>query len=240
LDGDDRLHPHFLRDLTRFLREHPEVGLVGCQFEVIGAEGHHLGPGTRSRYAPSYWGWPRALPEAETETPFATFFAATGQGPFALFRVSTLRRTDGYEEDFWSHEDSDIFCQMALLAPVHYLPGRLYLKRVHGNNLTASSRASYAKFRDKWDRMHLSDPLRDRELVRAMHYYYGRHAPLRHFKVALMAAQEFVNGKGWASLRWSLQCFGDGCADLLLQRTLRVKLAQRAAENPLITTTRLK
>lgn len=229
LDGDDVLHPHFLLQLAGYLRQRPEVGLVGCQFDVIDAQGASLGPGQRSRYAPARWGWPRALRDEDAHTPFETFFAATGQGPFALFRASVWRRTTGYEVEFWSHEDSDIFCQMAMLAPVHYLPARLYLKRVHGHNLTASPRADYSKFRNKWDRLRLSDPKQDQRLERALRYYYGRHAPLRHFKIAAKAAREFAQGQGWASLRWSLQCLGNGCADLLLRRTLRAKLAQRAA-----------
>jgi len=228
LDGDDVLHPCFLAELAAHLRERPKVGLVGCQFSVIDAQGRDLGPGLRSRYAPSRWGWPRALGDTEFETPFETFFAATGQGPFALFRARVWRQTSGYEESFWSHEDSDIFCQMALLVSVFYIPQRLYCKRVHGHNLTASPRADYGKFRNKWDRLRLPDPRQDQRLLRALHYYHGRHAPLRHFKVALKAAQEFVQGKGWASLRWSLKCLRNGCADLLLRRTLRARLVQRA------------
>jgi hypothetical protein len=53
--------------------------------------------------------------------------------------------------------------------------------------------------------------------------------------IAVMAAREFVGGRGLASLRWSLECLRNGLADLFLQRTVRVKLKERAfstASNP--------
>jgi hypothetical protein len=205
------------------------VGLVGCQFDVIDASGLRLRAGHRSRYAVSRLGWPRALRDDEPETPFMTFFAATGQGPFAVFRRSVLDRTSGYEEDFWSHEDSDIFCQMALLAPVHYLPERLYAKRVHASNLTASPKADYGKFRRKWDNYRSHDPAVNRLIDHALRYYYGCHAPLRHFKVALSAARKFPAAPNWRQLAWSWKCLRMGIDDLLFRRTLRRHQRARAA-----------
>jgi glycosyltransferase involved in cell wall biosynthesis len=227
LDGDDMLHPAFLTRLIGHFQTHPEVGLVGCQFDVIDAQGQWLSHGKRSRYAPSRLGLPRELSDGEMETPFETFFAATGQGPFALFRKEVLLQTQGYDESFWSHEDSDIFCQMALLAPVHYLPDRLYLKRTHGHNLTHSPRADYGKFRRKWDQRRESDPDKDQHIERALRYYYGWHAPMRHFKVGLKAAAEFLAEGSRAKLDWSLVCLRRGFDDLVLRRELARRLRLR-------------
>ena len=231
LDGDDLLHRGFLLELTDYLRAHPQVGLVGCQFDVIDAAGQVSGPGERSRWAPSRWGLPRKLSDTQVDTPFEAFFSATGQGPFALFRASVLRQTSGYEEDFWSHEDADIFCQMALLAPVHYLPARLYQKRVHGHNLTASPKADYSKFRNKWDHIRLADADQDSRIDGALRYYHGMHLPFRHFKVAVLAAGEWIGKRHPGSLRWCLTCLRNGFADLLLRRSLRARLRARRAHS---------
>jgi glycosyltransferase involved in cell wall biosynthesis len=231
LDGDDLLMPSFLSRLVGHLDSHAHVGLVACQFNIIDASGTPVGPGHRSRFAASRWGWPRALPDDEFLTPFETFYAATGQGPFAVFRRSVLSRTSGYEPTFWSHEDSDIFCQMALLADVHYLPDRLYAKRTHGNNLTASPNADYGKFRNKWDVLTSPDPQTNERIEAAMRYYYGRHAPLRHFKVSFLALKEFLSGKGVSALTWSTRCFYRGFNDLLLGAELRRRLKLRRGES---------
>ena len=149
LDGDDVLAPGFIRRLTGYLEENPAAGLVACQFDFIDEGGRFLKHGFRSRYRAGLWGIPRRLRDEERVTPFAAFFAATGQGPFAVFRREIFARATGYEPDFWSHEDCDMFCQMALLAEAHQLPDRLYFKRRHAGNLTGSAKASYPKFRKK-------------------------------------------------------------------------------------------
>lgn len=132
---------------------HSDVGLLVCQFQDISADGSKLGIGKKSRWAPGKI-FPRKLGDGEVETPFVTFFCATGQGPFALYRRSVYVQTDGWDTTFWPHEDTDMFCQMALLSKVHFLPEPLYLKRVHpaqGMSDGARVQRSYTAFRAKWD-----------------------------------------------------------------------------------------
>ena len=208
LDGDDKLAPDLCEKLIAYLDVNPEVGLVGCQFEIIDENGVYVGPGHRSRYAPNWLGFPVALKDSEYKTPFDVFFSATGQGPFAVFRNSIFRQTTGYEPDFWSHEDSDIFCQMALLSDVHYLPNRLYLKRDHSNSLTQSSKnTSYDKFRDKWDFYISNDASTNKQIEDALVHYYGIHAPLRHFNIGLWSALDFILHRKKHALHWCLECF---------------------------------
>lgn len=227
LDGDDRLKPFFLEKMVDYLEAHPAVGLLGCQFDVIDENGNILGPGFRSRIAPNSFGLPRSLTDFEPNTPFETFFSATGQGPFALFRNSVFKLTTGYEQDFWSHEDSDIFCQMCLEAEVHYMPDRLYEKRTHGNNLTFSPKADYKKFRDKWDYFVSDRTEVNIKIECAIKYYYGIHAPIRHFKVGLKAAGEFIKQREKHRFEWMLKLFKDGLRELLLSKTLKNRLAHR-------------
>ena len=227
LDGDDCLHPEFITRLTDYLDSNPGVGLVACQFDVIDEQGRFVSKGYRTRYKRGFLGLPQQIRDAEPSTPFICLFSATGQGPFAMFRRSVFERTSGYETEFWSHEDSDIFCQMALLSLVHYLPERLYLKRVHDHNLTFDSKADYGKFRDKWD-FYLSENQEVNEIIEdAMHYYHGYHAPIRRFKIALIAFGEFISSFDKNKFRWFSECLRIGTVDLLKKQALKTRLDQR-------------
>ncbi len=233
LDGDDRLEPDFLAELVAYLDQHPEVGLVACRHTLIDTRGTPLGPGRCNRFMPGVLGLPKLLKDADTLTPFTSLFAATGQGPFALFRRSSYAQTTGYEPDFWSHEDADIFCQMGLRAEVHFFPRPLYAKRVHTRNLTHSSRANYGKFRDKWDNYQAADAEENARIERALRYYYGTHAPFRHLKVAALALKYTLRDRKLAPLRWAFACLAKGLCQFLFKRELKQKLATRPrAQHP--------
>jgi glycosyltransferase involved in cell wall biosynthesis len=231
LDGDDQLKPDFLEKMVSYLDKNDNVGLLGCQFEIIDENGKYLGPGYRSRIAPNALGFPKSLLESEFNTPFETFFSATGQGPFALFRNDIFKLTTGYEEEFWSHEDSDIFCQMSLLSQVHYLPERLYVKRTHSNNLTASPKASYKKFRAKWDLYTSKDEIVNEKIVKALRYYYGFHVPVRHFKVFIKATKTFTKHRERSRFKWMMELLKDGFNELVFKSALKRKLLQRNSKN---------
>lgn len=227
LDGDDVLKENFLEVLVNHLDLNPKAGIAACQFDIINEDGKFLAAGFRSRFSPGFLGFPRQLKPNEKVTPFEAFYSATGQGPFAVFRSRIFADTNGYALDFWSHEDSDIFCQMALLSEVHYLPERLYQKRIHGHNLTRSSRADYGKFREKWDYYFSDSPAINKRIENAFKYYYGRHAPFRHFKISIEAFNEFVRHRKLPSLRWSWECFSNGFVDLMFKKELTRRWAQR-------------
>jgi glycosyltransferase involved in cell wall biosynthesis len=231
LDGDDALDPYFMQVMVTYLDEHQEVGLVGCQYNVIDSGGNFVGAGFRSRFAPSLFGFPWNLSKYTNKTPFETFFSSTGQGHFSVFRAAVFRETTGYEMDFWSHEDSDIFCQMALRAEVHYLDNRLYNRRIHGGSLTFSPRANYGAFRNKWDNYKSSDAAVNALIEKSLIYYYTRHKPLRDMKVSLKAFGEFVKTQKVAKLRWAWICLKSGLSDLILKRSLRKVLHNRAIGN---------
>ena len=217
LDSDDLLAPEALETLKNYLESHPSVGVVGCQFQIIDGEGRDVGPGHRSRWVPA-WPLPRRLKDSEPETPFITFFCATGQGPFAMIRRSTFDKTAGFEpllSRFSAHEDTDIFCQLALHAPVHYLPARLYLKRDHGGNVTHSFERitrSYDVFRKKWDSFQAATAEHAEMLQQARKFYYGTFRPLRDCKVGFKALREAIAGASLEKLRWSLRLFSWGIA----------------------------
>lgn len=227
LDGDDRLAPEFLSQLSAYLEMHPEAGLVTCGFIEIGPDGQPLKLGHRSRYAPNALGFPRQLAPEENVTPFVTFFCATGHGPFTMVRRSVFEQTPGYDEHLCPHEDTDMFCQLALRAPAHHLPTPLYFKRIHATSIINSSAEDAAKryayfwadayslFRAKWDHYPAQDARQQALIDEARKYYYTRHRPFRDFKVALKTLGLIIKKPTRAKIAWFLHLSKSGICGFL-------------------------
>lgn len=227
LDGDDMLYPGFLEQMGHYLDENPRVGLVACQFDEIDNDGNFIKPGYRTRYAPSKWGIPRDIPPHEPLTPFVSFFSSTAVGPYGMYRRSVFVQTEGYT--LKSQEDTDMFCQMSLLSEVHYIPERLYLKRITSNNLAFAEHyvATHIYFRRKWNNYYSEDPKINTKIERALKYYYTLHSPLRDFKVGMKAVRNFIRYHRLHSLKWAGRCFKNGVIDLLFRRSYRKALSIR-------------
>lgn len=220
LDHDDQWEPDALSRMSAYLDAHPDVGLLACQFQEMNAAGEKQGVGHVSRWAPGLL-IPHDLGPDEFETPFVTFFCATGQGPFAMYRRTVYAQTDGWETGFWPHEDTDMFCQMALLAKVHYLPDRLYLKRVHPDQGMSDGprvQSAYGKFRAKWDRRTPRNAQEAATLREAHAYYYGVHRPFRDLKVAVIVLREMLRKFSAERLRFFLFLIGSAIRGFLFGR----------------------
>jgi glycosyltransferase involved in cell wall biosynthesis len=218
LDHDDQLETSALEILSTYLDNHPDVGLLGCQYYDIDKNGVRLNTGRRSRWVPGFI-IPRELSDKEIETPFVTFFCATGQGPFALFRKSVFMETDGWETKFWPHEDTDIFCQMALLSLVHFLPNQLYLKRTHPNqgmNNWLRVQDAYSAFRNKWDNTKSTKPGQAVLLNKAKRYYYSIHKPFRELKGAKVTLIKIIRKPNWHDLKWLSMLIKSAMAGFIL------------------------
>jgi glycosyltransferase involved in cell wall biosynthesis len=121
---------------------------------------------------------------------------------------------------FWPHEDTDMFCQMALLSKVHFLPDRLYLKRVHptqGISDGARVQRSSATFRVKWDNRQPKNAHEAALLRNAKKYYYSTHKPFRDVKVARAALSEFFAHPTVEGLRWCMQLIASALDGFLLR-----------------------
>lgn len=220
LDHDDLLEPNALARMCAYLDEHPDVGLLACQFQDISVDGTRLGTGKRSRWAPGAI-FPHEMRDDEIATPFVTFFCATGQGPFAMYRRSVYLQTDGWETAFWPHEDTDMFCQMALLSKVHFLPDRFYLKRIHpAQGMSDGGRVlrAYTAFRAKWDNRVPKNEHEATLLREARKYYRTMHRPCRDLKVARKAFGEFFAQPSFGRLRWGGQLLGAALDGFVLSR----------------------
>jgi glycosyltransferase involved in cell wall biosynthesis len=227
LDSDDLFAPKALQVMSSYLDAHTDVGLVTCQIQEIDEKGTPGSSVLRSRWVPGRL-FPRQLSEDERETPFITFFCETGQGPYALFRRSVFLLTTGFEEalSFTSHQDTDIFCQMALAAKIHHVAARLYLKRKHAAQVTnnyARMRKGCALFRKKWDDFRPRNIEEERVLRDAKRYYYRIHAPLRNLKVACKAFMEFLRTRKPSRFSWGLRLVADAVLGLFGRQKLTVE-----------------
>lgn len=227
LDGDDMLYPAFLSEMTAYLDTHSKVGLVACQFDIIDMDGEFIKKGRRSRFAPSRLGFPQDIPLSTYLTPFVSFFSSTAVGPYGVYRRSVFVNTEGYT--LHSQEDTDMFCQMSLLAEVHYIPDYLYRKRVTDNNLAYASHylATHKLFRKKWDFYLSEDPKVDALIRESLKYYYTMHTPLRDFKVGFKSFKLFLRNRLLGSLKWSLLCYKNGTLDFLFRRKYRRIIRER-------------
>ncbi len=203
LDHDDLIVPHFVEVMCSHLSTHPEVGLLACHFDDISETGQKLGTSGPRRIKPGFL-LPHTMRDHEMETPFVTFFSRTGRGPFAVYRRSVYEQTTGWEIAFWPDEDTDMFCQMALLAKVHFIPDRLYLKRVlpgQGSQNHALVAKSSLQFRQKWDNF---APRNEREaevLRQARYFFYCRYRPAQHLRAVARALVSFFKTGDFRNFR---------------------------------------
>ena len=224
LDGDDLLKPRYLEVSVGYLDAHADTGLVCCQADQADRAGKIVGAFRRSRWVPGHCGLPRNMRAAERATPFVVFFCATGQSMSGLYRRSVFARTEGWDTRFTRHEDTDMLCQMALLAEVHTLPDVLYTYRIHDKNITCLSDCDaarvfpvfrvcgYATFREKWDSRPPRNEHERQMLDSARQHYYGVHRPLRSVKIAAKAILDFGRTGRLSALCWAAHCFWDSLA----------------------------
>ena len=161
LDADDLLDPAMLATAVGYLDAHSGVGLLHVGHTCVDAEGRPLPPdrggvGPTVRRVPHGLGV-RALRPTEPVTPFAALFGLCWIVPsVVVMRRSVYERTPGFDESFGHvYEDADLFLQMALRAPAHYLPEPLVRYRRHPSQSTRSAdhvNAQERKLRAKWRR----------------------------------------------------------------------------------------
>jgi glycosyltransferase involved in cell wall biosynthesis len=110
MDADDISLPHRLADQLHVLDEHPDVGVVGGLYDIVGPDG-------RVVRGPEQWRLlaPRSVP------PF-------GNGPLT-YRRQVFDQVGGYrrECEFW--EDNDLIQRMAAVTKIMVLPYTVYQVR---------------------------------------------------------------------------------------------------------------
>ncbi len=144
LDADDLLKPGALTFMLEYLNGHPEVGLIGGEYDFIDAQDRVITPSKEEysaiwRYAPHGAGV-RTIPDEEPDTPFATLFCwcRVIHGA-SMVRRSIFAQTPGYNPELPMGHDTDIFLHCALYGQVHFVMRELASYRRHGNQMTAST-----------------------------------------------------------------------------------------------------
>ncbi len=122
IDADDRAAPERIECQIRFLRAHPEIGLVGSWAEKIDARGRHLGwlrPETRSRELIGILQWTNPFIHSSI-----------------MLRADIARRLGGYRRAFKAAEDYDLWLRFAEVTNVANLPEFLVQYRRHARNVS--------------------------------------------------------------------------------------------------------
>jgi glycosyltransferase involved in cell wall biosynthesis len=121
LDSDDLMLPGRLAAQAAILDSRPEVVLVSCAYEVVDAEGRYLGT------------WLGDEPH-EVVTYLLCFFNIVGGGGQVMFRLAEVLAEGGYNCDFPSSEDYDLWVRLLQRGRILTLPLVGMRKRQHDND----------------------------------------------------------------------------------------------------------
>ena len=104
MDGDDISHPLRLQSQEQFLKEHPDVGLVACNFRHFPRQDLKIGMLAYELWQNSLGTHESVMRDIFVESPFVH--------PSVMFRKSTVEQVGGYRETGWA-EDYDLWLRMA-------------------------------------------------------------------------------------------------------------------------------
>jgi len=151
LDADDIALPDRLQTQTRYMREHPEVLLLGSWAQIIDDQGRQKS---------------RQLRPPTDRAALARGFAR--QNPFihstVMFRTAAARDLGGYRQAFEAAEDYDLWLRIAEIGEIAILPEIQIQYRRHDKNVTKTKAlrqvfsARLAQLSRDARRNHRSDP----------------------------------------------------------------------------------
>ena len=121
LDSDDLMLPGRLAAQAAILDSRPEVVLVSCAYEVVDAEGRYLGT------------WLGDEPH-EVVTFLLCFFNIVGGGGQVMFRLAEVLAEGGYNCEYPSSEDYDLWVRLLQRGRILTLPLVGMRKRQHDND----------------------------------------------------------------------------------------------------------
>lgn len=126
LDDDDTYLPNKLRSQVAFLDAHPEVGLVYSYVEVVEIPSGRV---------------VKTLPPAG-QMPATTRAELIRGNPISplgmLARMSCLSQLGGFRADLHGCDDYDMWLRVAKASCIKFLPERVGIYRVHGENMSGN------------------------------------------------------------------------------------------------------
>lgn len=120
-DADDVNRPDRLARQVAFLDAHPEVGVVGCAFHTMTPDGRRQGT---KRY-----------PTDHATIRARLLFANSFLHPGVVFRADVVRAVGGYDEAYWTAQDSDLWTRLRDRTRFANLPDPLVHYRTHGGSI---------------------------------------------------------------------------------------------------------
>ena len=164
-DADDVNLPERLERQAAFLDRHLDVGVVGCAFRKMDEAGHLL---NTVRYATDH----EAIRARQ-------LFLSSFLHPGVVFRASVVRAVGGYDEAYWTAQDSDLWTRLRDRTRFANLPDVLVHYRVHGDSIVRTrgdegQRLSICATRRPLEEI-LGHPLGDDELEAVVLLYRGFH-----------------------------------------------------------------
>ena len=119
MDADDISLPHRFEEQVRFLKEHPEVSLVGCQIECMDREGSLMPKESWANY-----------PVTHQDLVTTLLFNCPFCHPSILFRAEAVRQIGNYATPA-PVEDLDLYLRLTQTAIVANLPTVGLHYRIH-------------------------------------------------------------------------------------------------------------
>jgi glycosyltransferase involved in cell wall biosynthesis len=133
LPADDLLSPECIERQVAILEQHPGVGFVAAQKNIIGTTGQRRPYGARLPEGPFYR---RTLHDRMMRSPM-NFLGEPGA---MLIRRTSIDQVGGFDPSFSYYPDLDYWVRLLAVADGYYLHGADYFYRVHGGSITGSKR----------------------------------------------------------------------------------------------------
>ena len=212
MDSDDVARPDRFENQVRFLRGHPQVVCTGGWFELIDGEGRLL-----------------TLLRPPTDDVEIQRQALAGHGaichPSAMIRRQALERINGYDTDFKTAQDLDLWLRLGEIGKLANVPVPVLSFRLHESSVSESKRHEQRESARKaceraWKRRGITDgrfeadepwrPGKDRASRQRFALQYGwwafnsgqRKTAVHYARKAIGARP--LSPKGWNLLRCAL------------------------------------
>lgn len=123
-DADDVYAPHRLETQVGYLERHPEVGVLGCGFRRMREDGTPIST---------------VVPPPDHERIRARqIFMNSLLHPGVVFRTHVVRAVGGYDERYWTAQDSDLWARLRDLTRFANVPDPLVDYRVSASSIVGA------------------------------------------------------------------------------------------------------